>query len=131
MSKSDRSETVIPENIGEQGNVDIKVILNGNGSNDENDVIAIITRNEIRKDRPENISKFDTSLNLPIASRKGTRSYNKHSITNYVSYENLSSQFRASLDSTVIPENIHITLDRLEWKNVVMEEMRALEKNKT
>ncbi|TYK08676.1 hypothetical protein E5676_scaffold118G00230 [Cucumis melo var. makuwa] len=39
--------------------------------------------------------------------------------------------FTASLDSTVIPKNIHIALDCPEWKNVVMEEMRAREKNKT
>ena len=37
----------------------------------------------------------------------------------------------ASLDSTVIPKNIHIALDFSKWKNVVMVEMWALEKNKT
>ena len=104
------------------------------GSNDENEVNAKITENEIREDRSENISKFDPSLNLPIALRKGTRSCNKQSIANYVSYENLSPQFRAfttSLNSTVIPKDIHIALDCPEWKNVVMEEMRVHEKNKT
>ncbi|TYK05465.1 reverse transcriptase [Cucumis melo var. makuwa] len=37
--------------------------------------------------------------------------------------------FTASLDSTTIPKNIHIVLDCPEWKNVVMEKMKALEKN--
>ena len=49
-------------------------------------------------------------------------------------YDNLSRQFRAfiaSLDSTIILRDIYIVLDYLEWKNTVMEEMKALEKNKT
>ena len=101
MSKSDRSETTILKSIGEQGNVDTEVILDGKGNNDENEVSARVIKNEIREDRLENIIKFDPSLNLPIALRKGTRSCNKHSITNYVSYEKLSPQFRAftALDS--------------------------------
>jgi len=134
MSESDRSETAIPENIGEQGNVDTEVILDGKGSNDENEVSARVTQNSIREDRSENLSQLDPSLYLPIALRKGTRFCTKHFIANYLSYENLSPQFRAftaSLDSTVIPKNIHIALDCPEWKNAVMEEMRALEKNKT
>ncbi|KAL0559388.1 hypothetical protein IC582_003997 [Cucumis melo] len=51
-----------------------------------------------------------------------------------MSYENLSPQLRtftANLDSTTIPKNIHIALKCPEWKNVVMEEMKALEKNNT
>ncbi|KAA0057563.1 reverse transcriptase [Cucumis melo var. makuwa] len=66
--------------------------------------------------------------------RKGTRSCTKHSVSNYVSYENLSPQFRAftvSLDSITISKNIHIALKCLEWKNAVTEEMKALEKNNT
>ncbi|KAA0039161.1 hypothetical protein E6C27_scaffold121G00630 [Cucumis melo var. makuwa] len=66
--------------------------------------------------------------------RKGTRSYTKHSISNYVSRENLSPQFRAftaSLDSTIISKDIHIALECLEWKNAIMGEMKALEKNNT
>ena len=107
MSESDRYEIVIPENIGEQGNVDIEVILDGNGSNDENEVSARVTENEIREDRSENISKYDSSLGMPIALPKGTRSCTKHTIANYISYESLSPLFRAftaSLDSTVIPK---------------------------
>ncbi|KAA0057566.1 reverse transcriptase [Cucumis melo var. makuwa] len=66
--------------------------------------------------------------------RKGTRSCTKHPICNYVSYDNLSPQFRAftaSLDSTIIPKNIYTTLECPEWKNAVMEEMKALENNRT
>ncbi|KAA0056171.1 ty3-gypsy retrotransposon protein [Cucumis melo var. makuwa] len=61
-----------------------------------------------------NISKYDPSLDLSIALRKGTRSCTNHSISNYGSYENLSPQFRAftaSLDSATIPKNIHLALE--------------------
>ena len=50
MSKSDMFETVIPENIGEQGNVDNEVILDGNDNNDENEINARIIEKEIRGD---------------------------------------------------------------------------------
>ncbi|KAA0038225.1 reverse transcriptase [Cucumis melo var. makuwa] len=43
----------------------------------------------------------------------------------------LDKAFTASLDSTTIPKNIHIALECPEWKNVVMEEMKALEMNNT
>ena len=43
-------ETVIPENIGEQGNVDNEVILDGNDNNDENEINARIIEKEIRGD---------------------------------------------------------------------------------
>ncbi|TYK26078.1 Retrovirus-related Pol polyprotein from transposon TNT 1-94 [Cucumis melo var. makuwa] len=36
-----------------------------------------------------------------------------------------------SLDSTIIPKNIYTALECPEWKNVVIEEMKALEKNRT
>ncbi|KAA0035039.1 Retrovirus-related Pol polyprotein from transposon TNT 1-94 [Cucumis melo var. makuwa] len=65
---------------------------------------------------------------------QGTRFYTKHPIYNYVFYDNLSLQFiafTASLDSTIIPKNIYTALECPEWKNVVMKEMEALEKNRT
>ena len=54
----------------------------------------------------------------------------KHPICNYVPYNNLFPWFRAfiaSLDSTIISKNIQCP----KWKNVVMEKMNTLEKNKT
>ncbi|KAA0051378.1 reverse transcriptase [Cucumis melo var. makuwa] len=65
---------------------------------------------------------------------QGTRSCTKHAICNYVSYDNLSPQFKAfttSRGSTTILKNIHIALECPEWKNIVMEKMKALEKNNT
>ena len=127
MSESDKSETTIHS-------VDTKVISDGKGSDGGNEVIAKVTENETREDRSENINKYDPTLDLSIALRKGTRSCTKHSIANYVSYKNLSPQFRAfttSLDSTTIPKNIHVAFECLEWKTTIMKELRALEKNKT
>ncbi|KAA0060513.1 reverse transcriptase [Cucumis melo var. makuwa] len=105
MSESDRSEIDIPKNKGKYRNIDIEVFVDGESSNDENEVNARVIKNKIREDRSKNISKYGSSLALPMALRKDTWSCIKHIIANYVSYENLSPQFRAftiSLDSTVI-----------------------------
>ncbi|TYK10098.1 reverse transcriptase [Cucumis melo var. makuwa] len=116
-----------------KGSVD-EIITDKEDKIDRNKVITEFTENKTKQDHPRNISKYDPFLDLPIALKKGPRSCTKHSISNYVSYENLSPQFMAfivSLDSTTIPKNIHLELECLEWKTAVMEEIRALEKNKT
>ncbi|KAA0043289.1 reverse transcriptase [Cucumis melo var. makuwa] len=103
-------------------------------SGDEIEVRIETNNNEAEYGHIGKLDKHDPYLDLPIALKKGTRSCTKHSISNYVSYENLSSQFRAftaSLDCTTIPKNIHIALECPKWKNAVMEEMKALEKNNT
>ncbi|XP_038904223.1 uncharacterized protein LOC120090567 [Benincasa hispida] len=82
-------------------------------------------KSEKNKDR-------DASLDLLIALRKGTRSCTKYPLQSYLSYSNLSHEFKAlttSLDTVVTPNNIHTTLKISEWKAAVMEEMGALEKN--
>ncbi|KAA0056514.1 reverse transcriptase [Cucumis melo var. makuwa] len=119
--------------MGEQGSID-GIIIDRVDKIDENEVVAKHTGNETKSNHFGNTSKHDPSLDLSIAPRQSTRSCTKHSISNYVSYENLSLQLRAfttSFDSTTIPKNIYIALECPEWKNVVMEEMRALEKNNT
>ncbi|TYK05539.1 Beta-galactosidase [Cucumis melo var. makuwa] len=122
MSENDKFDVYVIENVEEKD------------SGDETEVKTETSNNEAERGHIGKIDKYDPSLDLPIALRKGTRSGTKHSISNYVSYENLSPQFRtftASLDSTTIPKNIHITLECPEWKNAVMEETKALEKNNT
>ncbi|KAL0534391.1 hypothetical protein IC582_028682 [Cucumis melo] len=122
MNENDRSDVAVLENVEE---------IN---SGDETKVRTETNNNEAEQGHTGKLDKYDPSLDLPIALRKGTRSCTKHSISNYVSYENLSPQFRAftaSLDSTTIPKNIHIALEGPEWKNAVMEEMKTLEKNNT
>ncbi|RVX05233.1 Retrovirus-related Pol polyprotein from transposon TNT 1-94 [Vitis vinifera] len=71
---------------------------------------------------------------LPIALRKQPRSYTLHPISKFVSYNTLSAKcrvFTTNLDRIQIPKNIQEALEIPEWKEVVMEEIRALEKNGT
>ncbi|KAA0050819.1 Beta-galactosidase [Cucumis melo var. makuwa] len=101
---------------------------------DETKVRIETSNDEVEQGHTRKLDEYDPSLDIPIALRKGTRSCTKHPICNYVSYDNLSPQFRAftaSLDSTIIPKNIYTALECPEWKNAVMEKMKALEKNRT
>ncbi|RVX08418.1 Retrovirus-related Pol polyprotein from transposon TNT 1-94 [Vitis vinifera] len=69
---------------------------------------------------------------LPIALRKQPRSCTLHPISKFVSYNALSAKCRAfttNLDRIQIHKNIQEVLEIPEWKEVVMEEIRALEKN--
>ncbi|TYK01384.1 Cysteine-rich RLK (RECEPTOR-like protein kinase) 8 [Cucumis melo var. makuwa] len=121
-SSRSRSDVAVLENVEEKN------------SGDETEVRIKTSNNEAEQGHTGKLDKYGPSLDLPIALRKGTRSCTKYSISNYVSYENLSPQcraFTASLDSTIIPKNIHIALECSELKNAVMEEMKALEKNNT
>ncbi|KAK2422570.1 putative mitochondrial protein [Trifolium repens] len=70
----------------------------------------------------------------PIAVRKPVISCTKHPISNFISYSNLSSSFSvftSKLSSVEIPKNVHVALEVPKWREVVLEEMKALEKNKT
>ena len=72
--------------------------------------------------------------NKSIAERKGVRSCTTHPIAKYVSYDGLSSSYRAfvsSLDNLHVPNNIQEALGHLGWKRAVHEEINALEKNDT
>ncbi|KAL6349531.1 hypothetical protein AAG906_034188 [Vitis piasezkii] len=71
---------------------------------------------------------------LPIALRKQPRSCTLHPISKFVSYNALSAKCRAfttNLDRIQIPKNIQEALKIPEWKEAVIEEIRALEKNGT
>ncbi|CAH9105932.1 unnamed protein product, partial [Cuscuta epithymum] len=75
-----------------------------------------------------------SDLNEPIAIRKGVRECTKHPISNYVSYHNLSPKFKAfttSITDDETPKTIHEALSIPKWREAVLEEMRALEKNQT
>ena len=132
-SENNEFETAVLEDMCEQGNID-RFITDGEERIDDSKVVAKHTEKETKSNHFGNTSKCDPSLDLPIALRKGTRSCTKHSISNYVSYDNLLLQFRAftvNLDSTTIPKSIHLPSEYPKWKVAIMEEMRALEKNKT
>ncbi|RVW36141.1 Retrovirus-related Pol polyprotein from transposon RE1 [Vitis vinifera] len=71
---------------------------------------------------------------LPIALRKQLRSCTLHPISKFVSYNTLSAKchaFTTNLDRIQIPKNIQEALEIPKWKEAVMEEIRALEKNGT
>ena len=76
-------------------------------------------------------------LDLPIALRKGTRECTRrplYPLSNFVSYKNLSPclhAFVTQLSHVEIPKSIKDAMQVPEWKDVVLEEMRALEKNQT
>ncbi|KAA0053629.1 Beta-galactosidase [Cucumis melo var. makuwa] len=122
MSENDKSDVAVLENMEEKNR------------DDETEVRIETSNDEAEQGHTRKLDEYDPSLDIPIALRKGTRSCTKHPICNYVSYDNLSPQFRAftaSLDSTIIPKNIYTALECPEWKNAVMEEIKALEKNRT
>jgi len=91
----------------------------------------------------------DPSINLPIALRKEVRSKagkprvrygfeddneDENDIANYVSYESVSPTYRAfvaSLQSVSIPRNWKEAKQDPKWKEAMLEELAALEKNKT
>lgn len=80
----------------------------------------------------ENLEQND--LNVPIALQKGVRTCTQHPITNYVHYERPTDQYRDSTAKNhgiAIPRDIKSALQILEWKVVVLEEMKALTDSKT
>ncbi|KAL0548964.1 hypothetical protein IC582_013443 [Cucumis melo] len=122
MSENDKSDVAVFENMEEKN------------CGDETEIRTETSNNEAEQGHTRKLDEYDPSLDIPIALRKGTRFCTKHPICNYVSYDNLSSQFRAftaSLDSTIIPKSIYTALECPEWRNTVMEEMKALENNRT
>ncbi|KAL4036983.1 hypothetical protein IC575_000564 [Cucumis melo] len=122
MSENDKSDVAVLENMEEKNR------------DDETEVRIETSNCEAEQGHTRKLDEYDPSLDIPIALRKGTRSCTKHPICNYVSSDNLSPQFRAftvSLDSTIIPKDIYTALECPEWNNAVMEEMKALEKNRT
>ena len=90
-----------------------------------------------RKGRSISISEsriLYPDIDDPVAVRKPARSYTKHPMSNFISYSNLSSSFSAftsKLSSVEIPKNVQDALEIPKWREAVLEEMKALEKNKT
>ncbi|KAG8501502.1 hypothetical protein CXB51_003813 [Gossypium anomalum] len=80
------------------------------------------------------VSPPSPSIYLLIAVRKGTRSCTQHPISRFVSYGNLSKSYKAfvtNVDSVKTPKNIEEALKSAEWRQAVMEEMKALKNNET
>ena len=77
------------------------------------------------------------NLEIPIAIRKGKRtcaSRYLYPMSKFVSYNSLSpsfSAFTSQLSCLEIPKNVQNALAIPEWREAVLEEMKALEKNRT
>lgn len=73
-------------------------------------------------------------LDLTIAVRKGVRSCTQHPLANYLFDHRFSQNhksFLTSLDTIIIPKLVDEALKDQNWKQVMLEEMRALNKNQT
>jgi len=72
--------------------------------------------------------------NLPIAQRKGVRSCTHHPVSDFVSYQHLSSpycSFVSKLFYVIVPRNLPKALSDPKWWIAMHEEMEALHENKT
>ncbi|WP_217833318.1 hypothetical protein, partial [Picosynechococcus sp. PCC 7002] len=100
----------------------------------ESDVVSITVEENEKGIIPQNPTtgeelnkpgECDATLDLPIALRKGTKSCTRYPMYSFLSYNNLSSKFRAftgSFDTVTIPKNIYVAMEIHEWKVAVMEE---------
>lgn len=80
------------------------------------------------------IFELDKTSEMLIALRKDTRTSTKYPMYNFLSYQSLFPSFQAftlKLSCVVIPKNIQEALEVPKWREIVLEEMRALEKNET
>ena len=95
----------------------------------------------VENSRPESILELvpiileqNLDINVPIALRKVTQICTKHPIAKYISYQNLSDNYRAfttNISKLVMPRNSQEALGDPNWRLVVFEEMNALKKNDT
>lgn len=77
-------------------------------------------------------SPIPNDLGLPIAVKKWVRSYTQHPLSNYLSYYRPSQNhksFLTSLDTIVILKSVDEALKDQNWKQAMLEEMKALNKN--
>lgn len=70
MCESDRSDIVL-EDMSEKGNVD------------EIDVTTEMAGGEAKQDHSRNLDEYDSSLDIPILLKEGTRFCMKHTMCNY------------------------------------------------
>ncbi|KAA0056081.1 Cysteine-rich RLK (receptor-like protein kinase) 8 [Cucumis melo var. makuwa] len=98
MSENYKSDVAVFENMEEKN------------CGDETEVRIETSNNEAEQGQTRKLDEYDPSVDIPIALRE-------------------FRAFTASLDSTIISKNIYTALECTEWKkNVVMEEMKALER---
>lgn len=82
---------------------------------------------------PSSNSESDSSskLDLSITLKKGVKSCTKHTLSNSISYKNISPSycvFISQMSNISIPNNMKEALNDPQWKEDVLEEMRTSEK---
>lgn len=73
-------------------------------------------------------------METSVAVRKEPRPCTKHPISNFVGYNKLSKRYKTfvtNLTDVEIPKNVGEALKNPEWRAAILEEIRALEKNRT
>jgi hypothetical protein len=94
--------------------------------------LSCITLSSSQLTDPASSPDFDS---LPIALRKGTRSYvTKHPIGNFVSYQSLSASFScfiSMLSSVSSPKTVQDALYNSGWRKAIELQMQAIHQNKT
>lgn len=81
-----------------------------------------------------NSTEVSDEPELPIAVRKGTRSCTQHPIERFVSYHALSTPYKSFLSvlsSCSIPKTVADALADPQWKEAMLSEMDALERQHT
>ena len=71
---------------------------------------------------------------VSIALQKGVRSCTVHPLSNFVKYNHLSNSVQSlvkNLEVVEIPKTVQEALESLQWKQAILDKMRALEKNQT
>jgi hypothetical protein len=132
-SKSDdpnlSTQPLFPESEPSRNVLD--TLENLNSLEPSNEVEKEATSPEIS---PVNQKDIPADLYLPIAMRKERRACTKHPIRSFHTYDGLSEKHKAflsNLEEHNVPKSVKEALSDKRWKKAMIEEMEALEKNKT
>ncbi|OIT19676.1 hypothetical protein A4A49_58508, partial [Nicotiana attenuata] len=127
--ESEIGERIQGETIGRLDRPNLKTYSRKNRAEE-----AIMQSTEAEPSSTGELSTFPNELE-PIAPRKGVRSCTiKHPLSKFVSYNSLSSSYRAfalSISFVSTPQNWREVFADPKWKQAMIEEMKALSKNET
>ncbi|RVW30881.1 Retrovirus-related Pol polyprotein from transposon TNT 1-94 [Vitis vinifera] len=145
VPSTSQSKPTIPTSSSTQhaNNIELHVYSRRKRPREELEDHTILEQNQESNPRSESPSNsiqetkvYDTpnDLYMPIALRKGVRSCTQHPISNFISYDRLSSKYHAfvtNLSNIEIPRSIREALENPDWGQAVDDEIRVLKKNGT
>lgn len=94
----------------------------------------VTTYTHISPNELEHVTDISNSCDLLVTTHKGTRTYTKHPMHLFMSYENLSPSHKAfltNISSIPIQKTISNALSNVNLRDAMRVEMQALEKNRT